>query len=125
MWMRCVALAPPTYSFSETPMRVIKHSSVSAPPVETARLGRSPVTAPTGSVPGAAGVVGKREGKRSVPSGIVLSMPQATEMLVCVRHLPICRTSCTEPPDFDAGAGEIVNAPVASVSAYAPTKPPV
>jgi hypothetical protein len=101
--MRPAPFAPPVYSALSTPMRESKHSSVSAPPVDTAMFGMSPSLWFFGSF--------------TVLSGSAVSAHCATcGTTICFRHLPTCTTSGMFEP---SGAFLIVNLPLASVTATA------
>src|SRR5579862_7948401 len=80
-------LVPATYSAGGTPMRVIRHSSVSAPPVETAMSGMLSYGPAPAIVPGS----------RKDLSGWGFGSQGFVLIGIARRHLPTCRTSVTSP----------------------------
>ncbi len=96
---------PATYSAAGSPIRSMRHSSVSAPPVETAMSGMLSSVSPLGTVPRNA----------SDLSGCGLSWHEATLILYWRRHLPIWMTSGTSLP---TGTFVSLNAPVTSVVVF-------
>src|SRR5580704_15843639 len=97
MWPGCVH--PGTYSAASRPMRRSRHSSESAPPVDTAMSGMSP------SVP--------FFGRLIVPAEVALHAVVFT--VSCLRHLPTWMTSGMFVP---TGAFVMVNFPLVSVVVY-------
>ena len=80
---------PATYSVGGRPMRVIRHSSVSAPPVETAMSGMLSFVSPAAH--------GAWATRATCPPA-ALSWQAVTSILNCLRHLPTWMTSGTFEP---------------------------
>src|ERR1700722_15042172 len=87
-WTWPVVPAPATYSAAGIPIRSIRHSSVSADPVETAMSGMLSFVSPAVTVPG----------KVSDLSGCAFAAHWATLTVTWRRHFPIWRPSGTLAP---------------------------
>ncbi len=109
--MRPVPAGPGPYSALSTPMRLSKHSSESAPPVEMAMFGMSP----------SLWFLGRRKTAGAAIFAAAAAAGLSAHLFTvgstyCLRHLPTCTTRGMFDP---SGTPSSVNFPAASVTANA------